>query len=130
MATIEKVAKASSSSNLTRIEKSINEQRKAVRNKDLNAFIGADRIFHSTFAELTNNRHFVDILENIRDITHLMALEAMSIEARGEEVIKEHEKVLEAVKQRDIRRAKETMKNHLDRSEEAVLKGIGSQAGE
>jgi len=59
LATIEKVAKASSSHNLTKIEKTLNEQRKAVRNKDLNAFIETDRIFHSIFAELTNNRHFV-----------------------------------------------------------------------
>ena len=130
LATIEKVAKASSSRNLIKIEKALNEQRKAIRNKDLSAFIGADRSFHSTFAELTNNRHFVDILDNIRDIIHLMAIEAMSIENRGEEVITEHEKVFEAVKQRNIIRAKETMKGHLDRSEEAVLKAISSQAEE
>jgi DNA-binding FadR family transcriptional regulator len=61
------------------------------------------------------------ILENIRDMIHLMGIQALAIEARAEEVIHEHGKVLEALKQGNAKEARKAMEYHLDRSREAVL---------
>jgi len=122
LAAIEKVARTSARCDLSKIEKSIEDQREALRKKDFVAYMEADRAFHSAFSELTNNRRFVAIVDNIRDVMHLIGVQALGIEGRGEEVIAEHEKVLETVRQRKPREARKAMNYHLDRSKEAVDK--------
>lgn len=119
---VEKVAKASPPHDFNKIEKSLEDQRKALNKKDFVDFLEADRTFHTTFSELTNNRRLLAIIENIRDMMHLIGVQALGIEGRGEEVIAEHEKVLVAVKRGKPGEAKRAMNYHLDRSKEAVDK--------
>lgn len=119
---VEKVAKASPPHDFSKIEKSLEDQRKALKKKNFVDFLEADRTFHTTFSEMTNNRRFLAIIENIRDMMHLVGVQALGIEGRGEEVIDEHEKVLAAVKLGKAGKAKRAMNDHLDRSKEAVDK--------
>lgn len=127
LAAIEKVATANPPPDLSKLEKSLDNQRKSAKRNDFIAFMKADRMFHATFSELTNNRHFVRIVENIRDLVHFMGMQGLSTRGRAGTVIAEHEKVLEAVKQRKATEAKEAMGYHLDQSEKAVLEGYNSQ---
>ncbi|UCG66707.1 MAG: GntR family transcriptional regulator [Deltaproteobacteria bacterium] len=130
LAAIEKAAKASPPRDLAKCEKALANQRKIIKKKDFLAFLQADRMFHTTFSEMTNNRRLVDILENLRDIIHLMGAEALGRAGRWPEVIVEHEKVLEAVRQGKPMKAREAMDYHLDRSKEAVLKRTRFEAEE
>lgn len=120
LAAIEKVARGFKSHNFEKIEKILQGQRKAARKKDYLAYIQADRVFHTTFSEMIKNRRFMAIMENIRDMIHLMGINALVIENRAEEVIAEHEKVLEAVREGKPLAAREAMEYHLDQSKEAV----------
>lgn len=130
LAAIEKVAEASPPCDLTEIEEALDKQRKAAKKKDYVAFTKADRTFHAIFSELTNNRRFVAIVENIRDLVHLMGTQGLTEEGRAEEVIVEHEKVLEAVRQGKPVKALEAMDFHLDRSKEAVLRQLNPETEE
>jgi DNA-binding GntR family transcriptional regulator len=130
LAAIEKVAKASPPCNLTEIEEALDKQRKAAKKKDYIAFTKADRTFHATFSELTKNRRFVAIVENIRDLVHLMGTQGLTEEGRAKEVIEEHERVLEAVRQGKPVKALEAMDYHLVRSREAVLRQLSSETEE
>jgi DNA-binding GntR family transcriptional regulator len=121
LAAIEKAAKAPPPRDLAKCEKALANQRKIIKKKDFLAFLQADRMFHTTFSEMTNNRRLVDILENLRDIIDLMGKEALGRAGRWEEVTLEHEKVLEAVKQGRPKEAREAMDYHLERTKEAVL---------
>jgi DNA-binding GntR family transcriptional regulator len=122
LAAIEKVAKASPPHDLSKIEKTLHDQRNATKKQDFIAFLKADRTFHTTFSQLTNNRRLLAIVENIRDMMQLMGIKALAVEDRVEEVITEHEKVFEAVRLGKPLQARKAMENHLDRSKEAVLK--------
>jgi DNA-binding FadR family transcriptional regulator len=64
------------------------------------------------------------IMENIRDMIHLMGINALVIENRAEEVIAEHEKVLEAVRKGKPLAAREEMEYHLDQSKKAVAETL------
>jgi DNA-binding GntR family transcriptional regulator len=120
LAAVERAAKASPPFDLLEIEESILQQRKAAKQKEYDAFLEADRLFHTRFSELTNNRRLIAILENLRDMIHLMGSKALSLEGRALEVIEEHQAIFEAVKRGDHQEACRAMAHHLDQSKEAV----------
>ena len=128
LAAVEKVAKCDPPLDLSKLEKSLDNQRKSADKGDFVAFMKADRIFHATFSELSDNRHFVRIVENIRDLVHFMGMQGLTTKGRAGTVIEEHERVLEALKQRKASEAKAAMVYHLDQSEAAVLEGYNSHA--
>ena len=130
LAAVEKVAKIAGPNNITKIEKVFNDQKAALKKNDYSGFLQADRRFHSLFGEMTNNRRLTAILDNIRDMVHLMGLQALSQTGRREEVIDEHEKTLEALKQGDPAGARKSLEHHLERSRKAVLEQLESQKKE
>ena len=126
---LEKVVKASPPYDFSRLDNSIQDQREAWKKKDHDAYIHSDRVFHLGFCEMIGNRRFFAILENIRDLIHLMAIHALEREGRWKEVLKEHESILLAVKEGDGKQARKRMDYHLERSKEAVLEQITVEEG-
>ena len=120
LAAVEKITVTSPPFDLFEIEESLLSQRKAVKQKDYLAFMEADRLFHTSFSELTNNRRLIAILDNIRDMIHVMGAKALALEGRAIEVIGEHQTIFEAVKKGNIEEARRAMAYHLDQSKEAV----------
>jgi len=121
LAAVEKITVAAPPFDLFEIEESLLNQRKAVKQKDYLAFMEADRLFHTSFSELTNNRRLIAILDNIRDMIHVMGAKALALEGRAIEVIEEHQTIFEAVKKGNIEEARKSMAYHLDQSKEAVV---------
>jgi DNA-binding GntR family transcriptional regulator len=121
LAAVEKITETSPPFDLFEIEEALLSQRKAVKQKDYLAFMEADRLFHTSVSELTNNRRLIAILDNIRDMIHVMGAKALALEGRAVEVIKEHQTILEAVKKGNIEEARQAMAYHLDQSKEAVV---------
>jgi DNA-binding GntR family transcriptional regulator len=121
LAAVEKITVAAPPFDLFEIEEALLSQRKAVKQKDYLAFMEADRLFHTSFSALTNNRRLIAILENIRDMIHVMGAKALALEGRAAEVIEEHQTIFEAVKKGNIEEARRSMAYHLDQSKEAVV---------
>ena len=121
LAAVEKITVAAPPFDLFEIEKALLNQRKAVKQKDYLAFMEADRLFHTSFSELTNNRRLIAILDNIRDMIHVMGAKALALEGRALEVIEEHQIIFEAVKKGNIEEARRSMAYHLEQSKEAVV---------
>ena len=121
LAAVEKITVTSPPFDLFEIEESLLSQRKAVKQKDYLAFMEADRLFHTRFSELTNNRRLIAILDNIRDIIHVMGAKALALEGRAIAVIEEHQTIFEAVKKGNIEEARRAMAYHLDQSKGAVV---------
>lgn len=120
LASIEKVTRMSPLPDLLVIEESLLDQKKAMRAQDYTSFIEADRQFHAGFCRLTHNRRMMTIVENVRDMIHVMGIKALSLEGRFETVIEEHQVILDAVKKGDAQKARDLMSYHLDQSMEAV----------
>ena len=121
LAAVEKITVAAPPFDLFEIEEALLSQRKAVKQKDYLAFMEADRLFHTSFSELTNNRRLIAILDNIRDMIHVMGAKALALEGRALEVIEEHQIIFEAVKKGNIEEARRAMAYHLEQSKEAVV---------
>lgn len=123
-ACVEKIARMSPRPDLHRIQKTIAEQRAAISNHDLEAFLHADRDFHVRFSELTTNRRMKETLENVRNMIHLMGDQALRIPGRAKIVVKEHEAIVRAVKKGKPDAARQAMLDHLVNSERAVMEAL------
>jgi DNA-binding GntR family transcriptional regulator len=122
LAVVEKITLTSPPFDLFEIEASLLHQRKASKERDYLAFMEADRLFHTRFCELTNNRRLIAVLENLRDMIHVMGTKALTAESRTLQVIEEHQAIFEAVQRGKFEEARQAMAYHLDQSKEAVLK--------
>jgi DNA-binding GntR family transcriptional regulator len=120
LAAVEKITLASPPFDLFEVEESLLRQRRAAKEKDYLAFMEADRLFHTRFSELTNNRRLIAILENLRDMIHLMGTKALAVEGRALKVIEEHQAIFEAVSRGNSEEARQAMAYHLYQSKEAV----------
>ncbi len=120
LASVEKIANISPPVDLITIEESLFEQRKAVKKKDYILFIESDRLFHISFSLLTNNSRIISVMENIRDMIHVMGVKALSLEGRALKVIEEHTAIFKSVQEGNAQEARHAMAYHLDQSMVAV----------
>ena len=123
-AAVEKVARMSPSPDMSRMDKTLLDQRRAAGKNNVQSFLAADRAFHVLFSELTTNRRMKEIMENIRNLIHLMSIQALRVPGRAEIVLEEHRRIIQAVKEGDAKRARTAMLNHLLESEKAVLESL------
>ena len=126
---IEKVTLMDPRPDLTRIEQTLDQQRRAIKSDDYLTFLQADRAFHNGLTRMVGNQRLIGILDNIRDLFQVMAVEALAKAGRNEEVIEEHRKVLEAVRSGDPALAGRAMSTHLRMSMLAVLERLEEREG-
>jgi GntR family transcriptional regulator, rspAB operon transcriptional repressor len=95
---------------------------------DLDASLGAARLFHLEIAELANNRRAEQVLhgllDEIRRLHHLMPAVANHIWSKEE--IGAHTDILAAISEGDAPRARTVMKRHLDEVSRAMMQSLTS----
>lgn len=121
VAVIEKVTANSKRLNFRQADTELRLIKKAAAKNDRVGFLKADRAFHMELARLAGNRRMTAVLNNLRDLISLLGLEALSKPQRMQEVIEEHQRVYDAVKQGEVAAAKAAMELHLDATKNAVL---------
>lgn len=89
-------------------------------NREIPKFMEMDRNFHMAFARMTGNQRLIAIMENIRDMVHIMGAYALSVEGRMNEVVKEHEDILQSLVDGNTEKALALLERHLDLSRSAV----------
>lgn len=95
------------------------------RADDPAGFLEADKRFHLVLIESYGNRHFADILADIRSQIALFGLEALGHSGRTEEVLAEHRRILDALRNESPSEAEEAMRDHLARTESYLFKADG-----
>ncbi len=101
---IERVIGSSPAPDIKQFEESLKLMVKRAKNGgDIFDFLEADKDFHLNLVECYNNLLLVSTIQNIRDLIALFGRKALAHKERFEEVIQEHNIILEAVKEK-IRR--------------------------
>jgi len=121
-AVMDKIASHLDQLDFSKIDNAINSQKTAAEKGDKMAFLNADRAFHNAFANMAGNQLMVNVMENLRDIIHQMGAEGLTQSGRMDEVLDEHSKVVELLRENRGEEAKKAMAYHLDRSMAIVLK--------
>jgi len=121
---VEKVAQSGSPFSFSRLEQALEKQREAVRTGDVPEFLRADRVFHLELISLSANRRLPKILMNLRDLIDVMAQRALTRAGRMQEVLAEHQAVVDCIKQGKVAEAKGALRVHLEKTKHAVLERI------
>jgi DNA-binding GntR family transcriptional regulator len=125
-AAVEKLASINPPPDFCLLQKSFDRQNEAIREKDYWMYMSGDRDFHVALTQLTGNKRMVAVLENIRNMVHLMGNQALELPGRAKEVLNEHLRIFNAIEQRNPQQAREAIIEHLINSEQAVLDAFHS----
>lgn len=87
-------------------------QKKAESKKE---FVLADRVFHMTFVEWTENLQLIEMVKDLNDRIYMVGHKAINSKdsKREKESLEEHYKIIQALKNNDIMLAKNFMIAHI-----------------
>ncbi|GAA0392441.1 GntR family transcriptional regulator [Acrocarpospora corrugata] len=110
------VVQKAGDADLAVLESSVVAIDEAAADKDLVAFLNADRTFHLALLGLTGNSRLVRLVGQLRDQTRLVGLKRMADVGSLAESAAEHRPILEALRARDADRAESLVRHHLDQT--------------
>lgn len=84
----------------------------------------ADVAFHELIYIGTENKRLNQIISNLREQMYRYRLEYLKDKSTHEQLIKEHNDIIDAMKERDVEKAKQAIKLHIVNQEESILKTI------
>ena len=105
------------------LDKLYENQKKTKPKKE---FILADREFHMTFAEWTENLQLIEMVKGLNDRIYMVGHKAINSKdsKREEESLEEHYKIIQALKNNDIMLAKNFMIAHVIETKNNINKNI------
>jgi len=109
---------------LEALEKSLKQMKRAADKDDRVAFLEADKSFHMQLVHRYENRLLEAVMENIRNFVSIFGRRALSSEGRTEEVLLEHQRIIDAFRKKDVRTAVKAMKQHLSITEKYIIKSL------
>jgi len=111
-------------SSLAELEGVRTEYLKIMKKGDPANSIRANRDFHLRLANLTENPYLINAMDEIRDMIDLAGARSLEVDSRNLEAVDEHERVMAAIKAKDVSGAIEQMEAHIRTTEERVLARI------
>ncbi|MEX6494407.1 GntR family transcriptional regulator [Fusobacterium animalis] len=96
------------------------------RTKTKKEFILADREFHMTFAEWTENLQLIEMIKGLNDRIYMVGHKAINSKdsKREEESLEEHYRIIQALKNNDIMMAKNFMIAHVIETKNNTVKNM------
>jgi DNA-binding GntR family transcriptional regulator len=98
----------------------ISSQEMAMKENDRVQYIELDQHFHRKILEFADQNLLEQILLELYNLARLIGHQALMKEGRMEEVIKEHNDILNALEAKDSEKALELMNKHLQKTRETV----------
>lgn len=121
LAALDQAVQKATPKDVKKLAGALKQSRDAAAKRNLEAFLTADRLFHHTLVEVSENRRMRAILENLRDIIHVMSFEAVNRAERMDEVVGEHDAIMRHLEAGEGDEARKALVRHLDLSKKAVL---------
>ncbi|MDE7311376.1 MAG: GntR family transcriptional regulator [Eubacterium sp.] len=100
----------------------------AVQAGDLSKIVAYDVEFHDIIYESTDNPKLVILLSNLREQIYRYRVEYLKEKENYPMLVREHEEIVEALKQKNKERVTDAMRNHI-RNQAEVVKNIIREQG-
>jgi len=100
------------------------EQAEKGKKKDFNRFIEADKQFHMMIIKWHGNEIFWNVMENVRDLISVLGLRAISRSGRMQEVLQEHQVIVDGLLQNDKKKAVKGIIDHLNSTEATLINSM------
>lgn len=109
---------------LEQLKKAHQEFVEAVKNGDTLEITNQDEAFHECIFEQSRNKRLLQMVNNLKEQMFRYRMEYVKEKSYHQELISEHEKMLEAIVDRDVTAAKAIMKHHIQNQEQMILAQI------
>jgi DNA-binding GntR family transcriptional regulator len=95
---------------------------------DKAAFLDADKAFHLDLIHCHQNHHLISLMNNVRDLISILGHEALVRPGRSQQVLDEHQEVVDAIALHDSAAAVSAMRIHLEATEDSLVAQIRSDS--
>lgn len=92
----------------------------ALETGDVTAFAEADVRFHDIIYRATDNQRLIQLLYNLREQMYRYRVEYLKREDAHETLLEEHQAIIETIEKRDVSKAVEAVRTHIDNQVVAV----------
>lgn len=92
--------------------------------KNLDKVVQADILFHEILYKASRNDRLVEMIHNLREQTLRFRTLSMSQTGRLAKTWDEHRQLVEAISDRDVERARQIARIHMEESEKTLLEGM------
>lgn len=92
----------------------------ALETGDVTAFAEADVRFHDIIYRATDNQRLIQLLYNLREQMYRYRVEYLKREDAHETLLEEHQAIIETIEKRDVAKAVEAVRTHIDNQVVAV----------
>ncbi len=103
------------------LRENLNTFRKYIRENKVKEIAVTDVQFHDIIYQSTGNKRLNQILYNLREQMYRYRMEYIKDKETRNNLILEHEEIIRAIEERDVKRAKEAILNHINNQEKTVL---------
>ena len=87
----------------------------------------ADVAFHEVIYKASDNRRLNQVLNNLREQIYRYRVEYLKEEETRNVLVKEHEEIYGAIKNRDVKKAQEISFRHIENQREAIIRSIRAE---
>jgi DNA-binding GntR family transcriptional regulator len=98
--------------------------KEALKSDDLTVMAEADEAFHNVIYTTTRNKRLIQILNNLREQMYRYRLEYIKDKDKRKILVDEHEKLLNAIINRDKEEAKNAIRTHINNQEKTIIVNI------
>lgn len=92
----------------------------ALETGDVTTFAEADVRFHDIIYRATDNQRLIQLLYNLREQMYRYRVEYLKREDAHETLLEEHQAIIETIEKRDVTKAVEAVRTHIDNQVVAV----------
>ena len=87
----------------------------------------ADVNFHEVIYEAADNKRLMQVLNNLREQIYRYRVEYLKEDESRNRLVKEHEKITRAIKERDVKAAQELSFEHLENQRMGIIQAIRAE---
>jgi DNA-binding GntR family transcriptional regulator len=109
------------------LERILKEITKAAEKGDVEAIIKKDAEFHQILFNATRNERLAQMVNNLKEHIDRFRVQSFSNPSRIRDIMKEHRKIVDAIKDRDAERAEKLAKAHIEKVENNVMNILRKQ---
>ena len=97
---------------------------------DITQIAQADVAFHDIIYAATDNRRLIQLLNNLREQMYRYRVEYLKEGETRDVLVKEHEELTKAIRERDVERAKQLSFQHIENQRMAIMRSIEAEDAE
>ena len=125
---VELACQAITEEGLAELETYLDKFKTLVPTGDINALAECDVAFHDVIINSTNNKRLIQLLNNLREQMYRYRLEYLKDNSTHPLLIREHQKIIDCLQNRDSEGAKSVISEHINQQYEDVIQSLKQHA--